>query len=207
MNEQPTIDFPDFGKGVGVGPDTKPTPVRRALAWNPGTDLGLLVLRFAVGAVFFAHGMQKIFGMWGYPGIDAFTGTVAAAGYQPAAMLAWLTGIVEIIGGAFLVLGILTPLVAAALLAIKLDAVLVKLAAGTVFLAEAGPDALEFDVVLGAAAFALVLTGPGHIALDNGRPWHRRPLSWAVLALIVGIAAGVLVFVFLHHAQPGAVVG
>jgi putative oxidoreductase len=56
--------------------------------------------------------------------------------------------------------------------------------------------------VLGLAAAALVLTGPGRIALDNGRPWHRRPASWGVLGLIFGIAVGVLVYLLLRGPAP-----
>jgi putative oxidoreductase len=44
-----------------------------------------------------------------------------------------------------------------------------------------------------------VFTGPGRIALDNGRAWHRRPVSWGVLALVIGIAAAVLVYVLLRR--------
>ena len=48
--------------------------------------------------------------------------------------------------------------------------------------------------VIGEGAAALVLTGPGKIALDNGRPWQRRPAPWGVLCLVIGVAAGLLVF-------------
>jgi putative oxidoreductase len=47
-----------------------------------------------------------------------------------------------------------------------------------------------------------LLTGPGHVALDNGRTWHRRPVPWGVLMLIVGVAVGVLVYVLLRGPVP-----
>ena len=53
--------------------------------------------------------------------------------------------------------------------------------------------------MLGLGAACLVLTGPGRIALDNGRAWHRRPASWGVLALVIGVAAAVLVYVLLRR--------
>ena len=69
MSDQPTSLFstgPGRDTGAGPGPglggaNTQPIdrPTRRALTWNPATDLGLVLLRFAIGGVFFAHGMQQ----------------------------------------------------------------------------------------------------------------------------------------------------
>jgi putative oxidoreductase len=192
--------MPDYSKGFGSSEPTvaTKTDTRRKLAWNPGADLGLLLLRFAVGGVVFAHGVQKVFGMWGYPGIAEFTRSVQAAGYQQASTLAWATGIAEVVAGAFVVLGVLTPMAAAAILAIKINSVALALTSGAALLAQTAPVTVEGDVVLGVAAAALVLTGPGHVALDNGRTWHRRPAPWGVLMLIVGVAVGVLVYVLLR---------
>ena len=50
--------------------------------------------------------------------------------------------------------------------------------------AAAAPDALEPDILFGAGAAALLFTGAGRIALDNGRTWQRRPLPYAWLCLI-----------------------
>lgn len=192
--------------GFGAPEPTKAHDNRRKLAWNPAADFGLVLLRFAVGGIVFAHGMQKVFGMWGYSGIEEFTRSVTSLGYQQASTLAWATGIAEVVAGAFLVLGLLTPLAAAAILAIKINSVLVGLAGGAALLVQGatavvgGPaTAVEGEIVLGLAAAALVLTGPGHIALDNGRTWHRRPAPWGVLALILGVAVGALVYVLLRR--------
>lgn len=196
MSEQPTSVFPDSGLGNTEPAKTKPTRV--ALAWNGGTDLGLLLLRLAVGGTFFAHGMQVVFGMWGGVGIGGFARTLEGFGFQQAQTLAWVTGIGELVAGAFVVLGVVTPLASAGLLAIMINAVVLKFANGFFVDSPAGADAIQFDAVLGLAAAALVLTGPGRIALDNGRTWHRRPASWGTLALLVGVAAGVLVLILLR---------
>jgi putative oxidoreductase len=202
MSDMPTTTVPGGygGYGGGVGNDPKNTrPTRRPLAWNGGTDVGLLLLRFAVGGVLFAHGAQKVFGLWGGTGIAEFARMLEGYGYQQSVTLSWVAGIAELVGGAFVVLGVLTPLAAAGLLAIMINAVLVKLNNGFFITSAAGSNAIEFDVVLGLASAALVFTGPGRIALDNGRPWHRRPASWGVLALVIGIAAAVLVRILLRR--------
>jgi putative oxidoreductase len=201
MSDQPTSILPGSG-GFGVSEPARTLPTRRPLVWNGGTDIGLLLLRFAVGGTFFAHGMQKVFGMWGGPGVAGFARNLEGFGYQQATTLAWAGGIAELVAGAFVVLGLVTPLAAAALLAIKINAVLVKMGAGFFIASAAGADAVELDVVLGLAAAALVFTGPGRVALDNGRAWHRRPLSWGVLSLVVGVAAGVLVYMLLRSPVP-----
>jgi putative oxidoreductase len=171
---------------------------RRPVAWNGGADVGLLILRFAVGGLFFAHGAQKVFGLWGGQGIARTTENLAAHGFAGlASSLAWALGVVELVAGAFVVLGLLTPLAAAGLLAVKLVAVAVKW--GTVPLyAALSPDALEVDVLLGAGAATLLFTGAGRIALDNGRTWQRRPLPYAWLCLIISLAVAAVVYFVLR---------
>lgn len=199
MTDRPTAAFPIPGSG-GFGASEPPGDTRpnvRPMAWSGATDFGLVLLRFAVGGTFFAHGMQKVFGMWGGPGVDGFARSLEGFGYQQATTLSWVGGIAELVAGAFVVLGIVTPFAAAGLLAIKINAVLLKLSSGYFITTAAGTNAVEFDVVLGLAAAALVFTGPGRIAFDNGRSWQRRP-AWSVLAIIFGIAVGVLVYLLLR---------
>lgn len=198
MTEQPTA-YPGYGNyGTATQPDaTRPT--RRPLAWNGGTDIGLLLLRVGIGGAAFAHGAQKVFGLWGGPGITAFAANLETFGYQQSTTLSWATGVTELVAGAFVVLGLFTPLAAAALLSIMINAVLLKLGNGFFVTGPKGSDAVEYSVVLGLGAACLVFTGPGRIALDNGRAWHRRPASWGVLALVIGVAAAVLVYVLLRR--------
>jgi putative oxidoreductase len=214
MSDQPTSLFstgpgPSTGSGFGAGStsgsglgaaNTQPLdrPKRRELTWNPATDLGLVLLRFAVGGVFFAHGAQKVFGLWGGPGIGAFARTLDGFGYSNTGVLVWVASVGELAAGAAVVLGLLTPLAAAGLVAIAINAVLLNAHNGFFISGPPGAGAVEFDVVLGLAAAALVLTGPGRIALDNGRTWQRRPAPWGLLFLVVGVAAGLLVFFLLR---------
>jgi len=201
MSEQPTSVFTGSGGTAGYpapsGPATRPT--RRPLAWNPAADVGQLLLRIGVGGTFVAHGLQKVLGMWGGPGIGGFAQMLDGYGFAQSTMLAWVTGIGELVAGGFVVLGLVTPLAAAGLLAVSINAVLVTLGNGFFTAGSNGTSGYQLPALLGLASAALVLTGPGRFALDNGRPWHRRPASWGVLALVIGIAAAVLTRVLLHH--------
>lgn len=186
------------GKEPPVLPERDRADGRRPVAWNGGADIGLLVLRFVVGGLFFAHGAQKVLGMWGGLGPGATAENLRGYGFVAQAdALSWALGITELAAGAFVVLGLLTPLAAAGLVAIKIVAVAVKW--GTVPLyAAAAPDALEIDLLLGGGALALLFTGAGRIALDRGRTWQRRPLPYAWLCLIIALGVAAAVYFLLR---------
>ncbi|MCW0215233.1 MAG: DoxX family protein [Pseudonocardia sp.] len=193
----PTQQF-DLGTLGGTQPPEE-RPDRRPVSWTGGADLGMLLLRFGVGGLFFAHGMQKVFGMWGGLGLGATTDIVSDAGFvSRASTLAWLLGGGELVLGAMIVLGLLTPLAAAGLLAIKIVAVVVKWGA-VPFYAAAAPNALELDLLLGIGAATLLFTGAGRIALDRGRTWQRRPLPWAWLCLVIGVGVALAVLYGLRR--------
>lgn len=129
---------------------------------------GPAVLRLAVGAVFVAHGAQKLFGLWGGPGLDGTTAFFGHVGLQPAYALAIAAGVVEFVGGLLLVVGGFTIAASVALIVDRLvDVWMVHLPHGF-FL----PDGYEFHLVLIAALFSLVLTGPGALSVDGRRASH-----------------------------------
>jgi putative oxidoreductase len=200
FNSDPGASGSGSGFGLG-GATTQPLdrPKRRELTWNPSADLGLLLLRFAVGGVFFAHGMQHVFGLWGGVGMTGLRNALTAFGFRNVNVLAWVTALTELVGGAAVVLGLFTPLAAAGLLALMINAVLLKAVNGFFIAGPPGAASVELEVVLGLGAAALVLTGAGRIALENGRTWNRRPAPWGVLFLIIGVAAALAVYFLLRQ--------
>ncbi|WP_246098209.1 DoxX family protein [Rhodococcus spelaei] len=188
-----------FAAGQAVPEVVAPAPV---VATPRGTlDLGLLVLRVALGAVAVVHGLQKLFGIWGGPGLDGFQTYLLDAGFQQARLLAVVGAVGEVAGGLCLIVGLLTPLAAAGLLAVMINAWCVRQAAepGFQFFAPAGP---ELEAVLGAALVALILTGPGRISVDGRRKWATRPHVGSALALVIGVAGGVCLWIFLNGTNP-----
>src|SRR5215831_3846735 len=73
-------------------------------------DLGLLVLRVFIGLVVTAHGVQKLFGWFGGPGLKGFTGWMASVGLKPARLWGLTGALGEFGGGLLLALGLLSPL-------------------------------------------------------------------------------------------------
>lgn len=192
---EPTRQF-DIGS---IGGTTPPTPTREErlpLAWNGGADVGMLLLRLGIGGIFVAHGVQKVFGLWGGRGLGETTRILVGYGFRQASTLSWALGFGELILGALLVVGLFTPLAAAGLLAVKACAIAVKWG-GPLFAAEA-LNAMELDVALAAGTAALLFVGAGRIALDSGRTWQRRPVPWALLCLVIGAAVAVAVLLGLR---------
>jgi putative oxidoreductase len=128
---------------------------------------GPAVLRLAVGAVFVAHGAQKLFGVWGGGGLDGTAAFLTQLGLSPAFPLAVLVGLVEFVGGLLLILGAFTPYAALALaLTMAIAIWTVHLGAGF-FL----PNGYEFKGALVGALISLMLTGAGACSVDG---WRAR---------------------------------
>ncbi|QQQ75290.1 DoxX family protein [Saccharothrix sp. 6-C] len=157
---------------------------RKPFGWTAGADIGLLVLRLALGGAFVAHGLQKVFGLFGGPGIDGFTRYLQSAGFREARILAWVTGVTELGGGALLVLGLFTPLAAAGVLGVMANVVALKYKGG--FFA---PNGVELEVAYAAMAFAALFAGPGRAALDYNRSWFRHPLLSGFICLVLAAGA------------------
>ncbi|HEV2054896.1 MAG TPA: DoxX family membrane protein [Methylomirabilota bacterium] len=51
------------------------------------TDVGILIVRLAIGLTFAAHGAQKVLGWWGGRGFAGWTGGIARMGAAPRALV------------------------------------------------------------------------------------------------------------------------
>jgi putative oxidoreductase len=137
--------------------DAPTTRTARALPTAP--SLALLLLRVAFGAIFIAHGAQKVF-VFGFAGTS---GSFADMGVPMSEIAGPAIGLLELVGGALLVLGLGTRIVGI-LLAINMvvAGILVHLPSG-IFAAEGG---YELTLALAAAALALALAGAGRFSID-----------------------------------------
>jgi putative oxidoreductase len=134
---------------------------------------GPTALRLCVGAVFVAHGAQKLFGAWGGPGLSGTTTLLAGLGLDPAYPLALVLAVTEFAGGLMLMAGGGT-LWAALALAIDMAVAIWKVHYQNGFfmnwnLAPHRGHGVEFNLVLIGALVALMLSGPGALSLDEWR--------------------------------------
>lgn len=130
---------------------------------NPrNRDYGIALLRIFVGIVFLAHGYLKLF-QFGIAGTQGFFKQIGAPLPEITSVLIML---LETVGAILLILGILTPIVAACFIIDMLGAIyLTKLGGG--FLAPKGP---ELELLLLVACVTLILTGPGALSLQRVFP-------------------------------------
>ncbi|HEY4456486.1 MAG TPA: DoxX family protein [Pseudonocardiaceae bacterium] len=151
-------------------------------------DVGLLLMRVMVGIAMAAHGSQKLFGWFGGGGIHGTGEFFSQSGYPAGEAMAVVSGLVETFGGLALILGLLTPLAAAAIVGDMLNAVAVKWTGG--FFA---PSGFEYELLLTIASASLAFTGPGRYAVDRILPVLRNHrLAYGALTVLVAVIVGAI---------------
>ena len=102
------------------------------------------------------------------------------------------------------VLGLFTPVAAAAGVAVLINAWAVVQAGepGFQFFAGQGSGGVEFETMLLVTAAGVCLTGAGKISLDGNRAWTHRPMWGSLALLVLGIAGGVATWVVLNGSNP-----
>jgi putative oxidoreductase len=162
--------------------------------------LGLLILRLVVGGILAAHGAQKLFGLWGGPGINGWTGAMTRLRIRPARPWAWISALGEFAGGLGLAFGLLYPVPSVAIAGAMLVAIaLVHLPKG--FWNTKG--GYEFNLALVGAVAALALTGPGAISLDSALG-IRFPEPVTLIGLTVLLLVGVGTALLTRTPEPVA---
>lgn len=122
-------------------------------------DIGPLVLRVALGAIFLWHGYDKVF----VKGIPAITGFMGSLGLPMPELMAYLLSYGELITGILLILGLLTYWAA------KIDAFIALVALFTVHINKGfsvGDGGYEYIMLILAASIAILVSGAGKYSLD-----------------------------------------
>ncbi|WP_158168036.1 DoxX family protein [Mycolicibacterium smegmatis] len=176
----------------------------RAAGRRGTQDLGLLILRVAIGGLLILHGLQKAFGWWGGPGFDGFGTSLDDMGFKYSGILTYVATGGQIAAGVLLVLGLFTPIAAAGALAYGINGLLAEamIAHEQARLSEFFHDGHQYRLVILAATAAVILTGPGRYGFDAGRGWARRPFVGSFVALLIGIGAGIGIWALLNGGNP-----
>jgi len=146
-------------------------------------NLGLLILRAAVGATMVAHGYNHFFRGGKIAGTGRWFGGL---GMKPGILHAWLASTTELAAGSMLVLGLLTPLAAGACMGVMLVAWIVNHLRNGFFIFRPG-EGWEYVANLAFASLAIGALGPGKWSLDHAI--NFAPHGWKGLAgtLVIGV--------------------
>ncbi len=127
-------------------------------------SIALLILRLGVGLTLTGHGVQKLFGWFGGPGLIRLKQGFEKQGFRPVWLWVTLAIVGEVGGGLSVALGFLTPLGAAGILGAMAIATFKSHWKNGFWLNKGG---YEYSLVLLIVSIALGLIGPGSYSLDT----------------------------------------
>jgi putative oxidoreductase len=152
-------------------------------------SLSLLLIRVALGGMIAAHGLNKIFGGGKIAGT---AGWFHSIGMRPGVPNAWAAAITEVGAGLFLILGLITPVACAGLVALMVVAIITVHRANGFFVFNAG-QGIEYCLIVAAIAIGLGGLGAGNWSLDHvAKIWTFQPWVGLVVAAGVGIGGAFL---------------
>ena len=157
-------------------------------------DVGLLILRVALGFILFVHGMQKAKGWFGGPGLAGAEKLFSTIGQEPAHLKVRLAVLCELVSAMLIIAELASPLGAAIAASTMIVAAMsLTMVSKTLWIAAGGG---EYPAVLAATAVVVGFTGPGRYSLDTVFGLHN---VLTVSSTTIGV---VVVFVALIGAVP-----
>jgi putative oxidoreductase len=184
------FDFPDVG--VRLRAPGAPWLGSRLLANREESvndqdalNLALLIARVWVGGMIFAHGWRHLKSVRSGPGIANW---FESLGLKPGPVHAWNVTVSELLVGAILVAGFLTPLAYAGVASIALVALVTNHWKNGFFINNPG-EGWEYVGTLAVLSIALGALGPGQWSLDDafGLSFPFEPATALMITAIVGI--------------------
>lgn len=153
-------------------------------------DFVLLVLRVGLGVTMALHGWNKL-----RKGIGGTAGWFESIGMRPGKLNGYMAAFTEIGSGALFVVGLFTPLAAAAMIGLMLVAYWVAHRDNGFFIFNKD-QGWEYVFVIGIAALVLGGVGPGRWSFDNAVGLTNDSglySGWtgALITLVGGIGGGI----------------
>lgn len=144
-----------------------------AARYSPAANLGLLLMRLMLGAVFLFHGSQKLLGTFGGPGLRGFADYLEKIQFPLPMTSAVLASLAEMAGGFTLATGVGTRLLAIPLVFVMLVAVY-RVHANAFDSRQGG---MEYPLTLAVMVAGIALIGPGNWTLGPLKKRRSRPAA------------------------------
>jgi putative oxidoreductase len=163
--------------------------------------LATTTLRIGLGALMAGHGLQKLAGKFGGPGLDGAAAGFEQMGMSPGRPYATAAALTETVGGGLLVAGLFTPVGAAMVTGAMTVAIAKVHGKNGLWVTKGG---MEYNLTLIGAAFAITEHGPGIPALDGLITKRRKGFGWALVELAAGVGGGLAVVALSNRSNSGA---
>ncbi|HEV8584245.1 MAG TPA: DoxX family protein [Methylomirabilota bacterium] len=124
-----------------------------------------LVVRLALGVIFFAHGSQKVLGWFGGPGLSGTIKFMGGLGVPRAAAVT--AAFIELLGGCAMIVGFLARPAAVGIIVIMLVAIAQVHGKNGFFLQGKTGPGYEFNFALIAMALSILIGGAGVLSIDR----------------------------------------
>jgi putative oxidoreductase len=160
-------------------------------------NLGLLILRLAVGGTMIAHGYNHV---WRGGKIAGTGRWFESLGMKPGKLHAWLASGTELAAGAALVVGLLTPLAAGACAGVMLVAWITNHLKNGFFIFRPG-EGYEYVMNLFLVSLAIGALGAGEWSIDDAIDF--QPSGWwgFGLAVLVGVGGALSLLAFFWRPE------
>ncbi len=152
--------------------------------FKTNSELVLAIIRLPVGVLFFAHGAQKMLGLWDGPGYSVMMHAFESQGIP--AVFAFLAIAAEFFGGLGMILGFLTRIAAFGISVNMLVAIATVHLPNGLFMNWNGRqkgEGYEYHLLVLAITISTMLAGAGAFSLDGmiyRREADKRPGPHAV---------------------------
>ena len=128
-----------------------------------GADLGHLLLRLAVGGFLLPHGLGKLFGWFGGPGLPGFADELQAFGLPSFAPLPLLLAVVQTLAGFFVAIGLFTRISAVVASGFLAVTIVVNISHGWFWM----HGGIEYPLLWTLSMLSIGLLGAGRHSLDD----------------------------------------
>ncbi len=161
-------------------------------------NLGILILRVAIGLTMAAHGWAK---MSGPNGLDGTAAWFDSMGMRPGRVHARLASWTEILSGLLLAAGLLTAFAGAAFVGLMVVAGWTVHRSNGFFIVKEG---WEYTFVLALVGVVVATTGPGEWSLDEsiGIATDLDGVVGLAISLGLGLLAGIGQITLFYRPEP-----
>lgn len=131
--------------------------------FSPAAPYAMLPLRLCLFLVFFYHGTQKLFGLFGGPGLKGTAEMFGGMGFPVPIVFAFLTAIIETLGSISFLVGAGVRLFGILIIGVMLGGIVTVHGANGWDFANGG---IEYNVAIIAMCLALLFRGAGHASIE-----------------------------------------